>query len=288
MNPHEAFWRALTLGSAEADPRLFLEALLAHSSLSEDDRSFLREQGPARLVVYRRLVRNNLREVIELAMPRTARRLDDLDGREPGRSSFAEAFDAFCRERGPRSHYLRDVAFEFLDHCERFFSGVPAFPCYLLELGRLEAAEIEIAATPSKRELRADDAPQSRPSATAGSALELELGAAFIDACRLFSFEHAVHRLPSDLDDRTVPEPSATRLLVYRSPEHEVRYLELSAVAAAIVKRLLDGESLRLAIVEGAAETGAPVDDAVLAGSARVLADLAERGVLLGAREPAR
>ena len=36
-------------------------------------------------------------------------------------------------------------------------------------------------------------------------------------------------------------------------------------------------------MVEGCAADGIPLDDAVLAGAAKLLADLGERGVLLGA-----
>ncbi len=45
-------------------------------------------------------------------------------------------------------------------------------------------------------------------------------------------------------------------LFVYRSPEHEVRYLELSALAFGILRRLLDGAPLEGAIAGAASEGG--------------------------------
>jgi hypothetical protein len=311
-DPHEALFERLTLGPADPDPERFLAALVLSSTLSEDDRAFLLEQGPKRLLVYRRLVRNTLRETLELAIPRLMARLEALPpvAEEPParRSLFGEVFESFCDARGPRSHYLRDVTGEFLDFFEERFAADARVPRFLLELGRLEAAQIEIAAAPSRRELRengvrsehphADLAARTEPNAaprlsppkelTAPPASDAELhlarGIRFIEACRLFHFEHAVHRLPEDTGDRTVPDPRATFLLIYRSPEHDVRYLELSPVAEAILRRLLEGSTLEAALVRGSSEGGVPLDDSVLAGTAQFLADLAERGVLLGPR----
>ena len=62
-----------------------------------------------RLGVYRGLVRHNLRQAVELAMPRVVARLGP---------TFDEYFDRFLAERGPRTHYLRDVTAELLDFCE--------------------------------------------------------------------------------------------------------------------------------------------------------------------------
>ncbi len=309
-DPHEALLRALTLGPADADPERFLGELLDSSQLSADDRAFLREQGPRRLLVYRRLVRNTLRELLELSIPRTVARFVALEVELPEPSTdsslFRRMFDAFCAERGPRSHYLRDVATEFLDFVEARFTKGDHFPAYLLELGRLEAAEIEIAAAPSRRHgdfgvaekdlggHRGDalGVPEGAKSASRFSnaaasndeELSLDRGVVFSDACRLFDFEYAVHRLPNDIEDRTEPERLPTSLLVYRSPEHDVRYLELSPLAAALLRRLLSGATLRDALVLGAAEQGLPLDDAALAGAAQLLSDVAHRGVLCGAR----
>jgi hypothetical protein len=71
-------------------------------------------------------------------------------------------------------------------------------------------------------------------------------------------------------------------LLVYRSPDHEVRYLELTPLAHGIVERLLVGHTLGEAVRGAAEAAGAPLTEVVLAGAAKLLADLAERGVVFG------
>ncbi len=272
----EAFWREVTLGPSPSGLPVPLERALGAGKLPPDDQRHVRSSDPARLFVYRRLIRNNLREAILLAVPRVAARLGEL---------FDETFDAFCEAGASRSHYLRDVTGEFLRFAEPLWAADPRFPGYMIELARLEAVEIEIAAQPRSPKLN-PSAPRTESDATAAQAdaLALDKGVRFTEACRLMAFAHAVHRLPEDEADRSTPLAAKTHLLVYRSPEHEVRYLELSAVAHSVLRRLLDGATLREGLVRGCEEEKQTLDDTVLAGTAEVLADLAQRGVLLGAR----
>jgi hypothetical protein len=77
-------------------------------------------------------------------------------------------------------------------------------------------------------------------------------------------------------------------LFVYRSPEHEVRYLRLSPLAAAILDHLHGRRAtLREAMSAASAELGCALSEQVLQGAAQLLADLAERGALLGPRASA-
>src|SRR6478672_7148085 len=83
------------------------DAFLARFDFSDDDRAVLRAEFE-RLLVYRQLVQGTLREAVALAIPRAMARLGPL---------FDEYFDRFLAERGPRTHYLRDVTTELLDFC---------------------------------------------------------------------------------------------------------------------------------------------------------------------------
>ena len=113
--------------------------------------------------------------------------------------------------------------------------------------------------------------------------LDLERGVAFQQAAKVVHYDFAVHELPAEEEDRTEPEREPTTLLAYRDREHRVRYLALGPVAAAILTELLErGAPLRQAIVDGCVAAGEEMNDEILAGTAQLLADLAERGVLLG------
>ena len=118
--------------------------------------------------------------------------------------------------------------------------------------------------------------------------LDPERGLAFTATARVVRTAFAVHRLSDDPADRREPERIPTALFVYRSPEHDVRYLELTPLAAEILERLLAGKSLRSTLAAATSDLGVPLDEAVLEGTARLLADLAERGAITGARRKQR
>jgi hypothetical protein len=257
----ERLFERVVLGPELDDGGAWLDAL----NLPHEERAALSAQRE-RLAVYRKLVRGTLREALVLAIPRTIARLGPL---------FDETFERFLAERAPRSHYLRDVTTELLDFAAERWRDDPRVPRWAHDLARHEALHIEIAAMP----VAAGDG--------AAAELALDRGLRFSEASRVVRYGFAVHRLSEDENDRSDPEAAVTALFVYRSPEHEVRYLELSPVAAAILERLHAGETLGAALQHAARERGVTLDAALIEGTARLLADLAERGALLGACETA-
>jgi len=92
-----------------------------------------------------------------------------------------------------------------------------------------------------------------------------------------------VHDLPDDPEDRTEPERRDVSLFIYRDGENAVRLLELTPLAALIAESLLEAELLGDAVAKACATSHTPLTPDVLAGTAAMLADWAERGVLLGA-----
>lgn len=236
------------------------DAWLSRSAADLESRRAL-DRDFERLLVYRRLVRRTLRSAIELAMPRAVARLG---------STFVEYFDRFLAERGPRTHYLRDVTTEFLDFAEPLLRSDPRVPAFLCDLARHESLSIVVSASVEH-------------GRTPLGELDLDRGLVFTDAARIARYAFAVHLLPDDEADRSEPPAEPTALFVYRSPEHDVRYLALTPLAADIVERLLAGETLRQAVLAATQQRGIPPSPSVLEGTARVLADLAERGALHGA-----
>jgi hypothetical protein len=245
----------------ESEPEV--RAWLERHGVSARDADAIVARGAAKLGIYRRLLRGNLFEAVEIAIPRVVARLGDV---------FREYFDRYLAAHGPRSRYLRHVTTELLDFCEPLWPSDPRVPSYMMDLARHENVQIEVASM------------LARPLEAEPGELDLERPLRFIEAVRLMRYDHAVHRLSDSLEDRTQPAAEPTALLVYRNPEHEVRYLELTPLAAAILERLLIGEALGAAITRSCAELGTTPDAAVLEGCSRLLADLAERGALLGAR----
>jgi hypothetical protein len=237
------------------------KAFFVDGGLDAADAASLAMQGEKRLLVYRRLVRRGLTAAIRLEIPRTAARLGP---------AFAAWVERFIDEEAPRSHYLRDVAFELVAWARPRWAADAEVPDYLGDLARHELTGFEVGSADDDR-------------GATGIDLELDTTARFHASVRLARYDHAVHRLLADEAARDVPTREPVALLAYRDADHEVRYLELSPLAAAILDRLLLGETLRSAVVGAAAERGEALGPEVLAGTARLLDDLGQRGALLGA-----
>lgn len=252
----------LTLGpEIAADDAPSIAAWLARHHVGEPDARALTRDFP-RLLVYRRLVRGNLREALRATIPRTLARLGER---------FEAWFAEFLAVSPPGTRYLRDLTPQFLRFALERWATDPEVPEYLADLARHEALQVEVASL------------LARPKGHVEAELALDRGVEFIDAVRLVHYEWAVHRLPEDETSRVLPEREAVSLLVYRSPEHEVRYLELGPFALALLGNLLHERlGLQEGLVNAAERAGLPLDDQLLARAAKLLADLAERGALLG------
>jgi hypothetical protein len=243
-----------------------LGGFLGRRGASADDAEAA-ASGPRRLAVYRSLVRNGLSGVVLRMLPRTRARMNAACG---GR--FDADFARFVDEVGPRTHYLRDVPAELFAWAEPRWRADPGVPAYLPDLASLELAFFAVAASESTGAPGPGDVALDRPIAFGASA-------------RLLRYAWAVHELPADEDAREPPPQRAVQLLAYRDDAHAVRWLELTPLAAAIVERLLAGEPLGAAVERACAALGT-APQSVAADVARQLADLAERGVLLGAVIP--
>ncbi|HEY5375607.1 MAG TPA: putative DNA-binding domain-containing protein [Polyangiaceae bacterium] len=258
----------LTLGQeiAVSDAPGILAWLLRHGVEGEDAEALTRDFP--RLLVYRKLVRSNFREALRAVMPRSLARLG---------ARFEPHFDEFLLARPPVTHYLRELTPRFLDFALPRWAADSSLPGYISDLARHEALQVEVASL------------LARPKNNLAAELSVDLGVEFIDAVRLVHYDWAVHRLPDDETSVALPERAGTSLLVYRSPEHDVRYLELGPFAAALLAGLLGRRlSLRAALTEAAQQVGLALDDELLSRAARLLAELAERGALLGRAGPAQ
>ncbi len=206
---------------------------------------------PPRIAIYRQLVRNTLSEVVHKLLART---------REHMGPAFDDSFARFLEEHGPRTHYLRDVPREFVVWATPYWRETGA-AAWVVDLARHELTCFGVSTAPRLAEPRAVDVAIDRPLLLSS-------------LVRMEHYAYAVHEpLP--------PPPRATTLLYYRDHEHLLRTLELSPLAAAILERA--ALPLKDAIAEGCSETNIPMNDDTLASVARLLADLGDRGVLLGA-----
>jgi uncharacterized protein len=270
MAEPEATIRALdaVIRLADAPERLKhdTEAFLRERGVADEDLDAMLAAGSERMLVYRKLVHNRITHAIRDFIPRAVA----VRTREALRDDVA----AFMEARAVKSAYLRDAPREFVDWVESRWRAAPEVPDWLHDLARHELLALDVRNDPRGGE----------PSTGLEVALDRPLR--FDGSARRVSHAYAVHRLPSDAEAVRAdpPECAPTHLLVYRDAEHKVRYLELTAFAAAVLDELLVrhatvADGLRRAC-DALSET---LTDDRLAIAAELLADLAERGVLLGA-----
>jgi hypothetical protein len=217
---------------------------------------------PSRWRAYRRMVRARFYQVIDHAFERTIAVI--------GLERFHGIVDRFLAQDPPRSVYLRDVPGEFLRFVESSGRST-ALPPFGLDLMRFEWAELDVAYT--YEEVRPDDVVQ----------LDMERVAAISPAHRLLALDYPVHRIESD-GAGAPAEPEPVRLCVYRDlSSHEIETLVLTPVAASILEQIAAGrQSLSDVVKSAAAAHRATIDVAFVEALSTLLADLTERGVLLG------
>lgn len=241
----------------------------APSQIREEIGAFLDRHGVAprdrptaiaqaeRQLAYRRMVHRRLRDVIEEFLPRTCELL--------GATRLRSEFEEFMAARAPHSVYFREVPGEFIEWGMARWEADSDLPAFLVDVARHELLDAEIG-----NALGGGEAPSGQPLAVARP-VQLD------GSARLVRFAFAVQR------GEDPPAQVPTALLGYRDrASHTVRLLELSPRAAAICERLLRGDVLEAAIRGGCAAVGESVDDALLTDMASLLADLCERGVILG------
>lgn len=255
---------AIRRHGADEAIRKDVAAFFVARGVSEQDAAVFAEAGADRVLVYRSLVHNRMRNATRDFIPRTIARL--------GSKRFRTDFARFVDERAAKSFYLRDVPEEFVAWICPQWRDDADVPTYLADLARHELLQLTVR-----------NAPGGGEPAT-GNPVALDRPLRFDGSVRLMRYDHAVHKLPSDKADRTEPPAVPTDLLVYRDEAHEVRYLELTEFAAAALRHLIDeSQPVAQALVAAAADLGEDLGDERLGAAAVLLADLAERKVMLGA-----
>jgi hypothetical protein len=242
--------------AVQADVRGFFESRGVPAEVA----AALPELAAERLAVYRAMVHSRLRGAVADFLPKTVAHL--------GRPRLRREVAQFIAEVAPRAPYFWRITGEFLAWVAPRWAVDASLPPWLPELAQHEWSDAEVGNLPVGGE------------AASGKPLALDQPVQFDGTVRLRRYRFAVHRA----SEREPPPPEPTALLQYRDrAEHQVRALELTPRAAAVTERLLAGATLQDALTGACAELGVPLDDELLGAMAAYLADLAERGALLGA-----
>lgn len=245
------------------DPREFLAA---SGELSAADADAMTTHGATRLLAYRALVHNRIRNVVDDWIPRAVSRL--------GPARFRADVSRFIETQGPRSPYLREVPREFVDWVSPRWNEASELPPYLVDLARYELLRHDVRNDPRGNEV------------DSGERLELEWPIRTNSTGAVLTFGWAVHRLPKQRSDRSDPAPGPVHLAVFRNRNDAMMYKELDEYEAQLVRRVLDGETMKDAIFGACEAIDEAISDERLAKVAVLLARLAELGLVLGGEHP--
>ena len=232
-------------------------------ALARDPAGFARDQGlpPGdqaafarfrdRLLVYRRLVRDDLAEPV-VNLCQVTRALLEAEG------AWDDCLGGFLAARNVQSPFYRDVAVAFVAWLAESGWGRERWP-YLLPLAHFELLHALVARHPGR----------SGPS---GLHLLPRLGDRLVLAppTQLLTYPWQVHRTTVA---QPVPEPGTVHLLAYRDAGGSPRWLELTPATAAL---LLAGQ--RVPIGQAALDLG--LED--LSEAVELLANLQVQGALQG------
>jgi uncharacterized protein len=182
--------------------------------------------------------------------------------------------DFFVRHRAKTPLFL-ELGQEFLDFLQSARADDPRDPPFLLELAHYEWVELALQIS--------DAEPDRTHIDPTGDLLE---GRPVVSPLAWnLTYRFPVHRIGPDCQPDAPPD-EPTHLVVYRTPDDAIAFLEINAVTQRLLI-LLDEESSpqtgREVLGRIAAELGHPDPDQVIAFGAGLMEDLRTKGVLLGA-----
>ncbi len=248
------------LSNAGSDLSAKVKALIEAANLPAEDAAILKADAD-RLLWYRRLVRNNLEGVIESVLERTKLAFSNF-----APSQFERLVNEFLAVSAPRTHYLRDVPLEFFEFAEPRWRSLTV-PLFLVNFARFELVEFAAGTT--------IDPPRKLEPVVPTP----DRGLVFANAARLEPFDFPVHAF---VDNGPIPSAKHTNLLFYRDGEHVVRTLELTPLAASIVKQLIDHKSIKDSLAAALESEGRAFTPAIVSQTAELFAGLSSRGVVIG------
>lgn len=231
----------------------FTRLCLAREASPDDLRALGGEAS--RWLTYRRLVRARLGDAVTAAFPRTMELL--------GAATMHVLVADFLATAPPTTRYVRGIPGDFVAYID---TRPAAFDATARDLMAYELAVLDVTFAPDPDVSVVGDFSMQRP-------------AALCPARRLLSLSHEVDLLPCD----GVYAARPRRLCVYRSPhDHTVVTLVLSPLAWALLARLDAGDTMAEAFANAASVGGVALDAAVVGEFGNLVADVMERGLMLG------
>jgi hypothetical protein len=221
-----------------------------------------------RMKVYNDLIYNNLEGFIRGGFPVLCSLYRDEDWHRLVRS--------FVSDYRCESPYFLEISQEFLNYLMQDYQLLPLDPPFMLELAHYEWVELALDV--------ATDTPLWQGGSADGDQLDgvPQLSPLAWSLC----YQYPVHLIgPGTEPDHAPTEP--TYLVVYRNIDEEVKFLESNAATARLLELVKNNESAasgRELLLQLAAEMNSESVTPVVEFGAKMLQQLRQLGIILGAR----
>jgi hypothetical protein len=219
---------------------------------------------PQRMAMYRELFFNNIDSFLSTNFPVLRALLDDRQWFELGQDFYAGHVS--------RTPYFSQIPEEFLDYLQNERDSSADYP-FMLELAHYEWVEMALS-------IAKDTVPANRlnPDNLQNQRIRLS------PLAWPLAYQYPVHKISPDFLPVAPPE-LATFLIVYRDPEDEVNFIEITPITYRLLE-IIQAQDEILAtdcLVQVAEESKHPNPDLIISGGLQILKELAEKPVILPA-----
>jgi len=216
---------------------------------------------PQRMAMYRELFFNNIDSFLSVNFPVLRTLLNDRQWFELGQDFFAK--------HASQSPHFSEIPEEFLDYLQNERDSSEDFP-FMLELAHYEWVEMALSiakdtvpATPKNLDNLLDQ--HIRLSTLAWP----------------LAYQYPVQKISPDFLPETAPEV-ATFLVVYRNPEDEVNFIEITPITYRLLQIIQEREQVLVTdcLKQVAEESKHPNPEMIVSGGLQILKELAEKTVI--------
>jgi hypothetical protein len=217
---------------------------------------------PQRMAMYRELFFNNIDSFLSANFPVLRAILNDTQWFELGQDFFAKHVSL--------SPHFSEIPEEFLDYLQNERDSSNDFP-FMLELAHYEWVEMALSIAKEASPVKPQGLDNLQNQRIQLSPLSWPL-----------VYQYPVQKVSPDFLPETAPE-QATFLIVYRDPDDEVNFIEITPITYRLLQIIQEHEGMLavdyLRLV--AEESKHPNPEIIMAGGLQILKELAEKTVVV-------
>jgi hypothetical protein len=216
---------------------------------------------PQRMAMYRELFFNNIDSFLSANFPVLRTLLNDRQWFELGQDFFAK--------HASQSPHFSEIPEEFLDYLQNERDGSEDFP-FLLELAHYEWVEMALSI-----------AKEAVPASQQNLDNLLDQHIRLSPLAWPLAYQYPVQKISPDFLPETAPE-LATFLVVYRNPEDEVNFIEITPITYRLLQIIQEREQVLTidCLKQVAEELQHPNPDMIIASGLQILRELVEKTVI--------